>query len=441
MRGFVNFPAKPHQAAVLNDRTRNRCIVFHRRAGKTVLAVFACLEAVMTCTRPMPRVGFISPFLKQSKKLAWDYLANTVAQAPHVFDISKGELTVTFRPNAGKITLYGADNIDAIRGVYFDFVVVDEMADVDPALWDSVLVYCLADRSGRALISGTPRGRMNKLYEFALMGQDAAEPDWSYHCYTAEQTGMLPQGEIDRMKRQVEAGHLNRALYAQEMECSFNAALIGAIYGDEMNRLQAEGRYTSLSFDPSLPVMTAWDLGWADATAVWHIQRRGNQLHVIGYEEFSLTKLPDIIAALKAKPWAANYSEHFGPHDLNVTEYGSGNSRWQIADRLGFTFEVTPNWSKEDGIESVRSLLPMLWINTENGGGRALEVLVNYRFEFDADHRAFKVKPLHDWTSHGADALRMFAVAHDAARFGSGTSGNSRRRGRAGNQLEIQWLR
>src|SRR5262245_38153872 len=122
MRGVINFPAKPHQAAVLNDQTRHRVVVMHRRSGKTVCACFACLHAVMTCKLPMPRVGFISPFLKQSKKLAWDYLVNTVRQAPHVFDVSRGELTITYKPNGGKIELLGADNIDAIRGTFFDFV-------------------------------------------------------------------------------------------------------------------------------------------------------------------------------------------------------------------------------------------------------------------------------------------------------------------------------
>src|SRR5262245_64483209 len=134
MHGAILFRAKPHQKAVLNDQTRHRCVVMHRRAGKTVTAVFALIEALLTCQRPHPRVAFISPFLKQSKKLAWDYLANTVSQAPHVFDISKGELTVNCRLNNGKAMLLGADNIDAIRGIYLDFVVVDEMADVDPNL-------------------------------------------------------------------------------------------------------------------------------------------------------------------------------------------------------------------------------------------------------------------------------------------------------------------
>ena len=435
MHGAILFRAKPHQSAVLNDKTRHRCVVMHRRAGKTVTAVFALIEALLTCERPHPRVAFIRPFLKQSKKLAWDYLANTVSQAPHVFDISKGELTVSCRLNNGKAMLLGADNIDAIRGIYLDFVVVDEMADVDPNLWDSVLVYCLADRMGRALISGTPRGRMNKLYEMFQLG-NSGDPEWSSHIYTVNDTDMIDAGELARLQAQVEAGHLNRALFEQEMHCSFTSSLIGAVYGDEITALTREKRFCPLDFDATLPVITAWDLGWSDATAVIHLQRRGNQMGVICYEEFTLTKLPDILAALKAKPWAANYAEHYGPHDLNVHEYGSGNSRWQIADRLGFSFDVVPNWGKEDGIEAVRALLPHLWINDQPGmgGDRLVDILSNYRMEFDSEHRSFKTKTLHDWTSHGADALRMLAVAFDPNMIEA-----PRRGQRSSDRMQLRW--
>lgn len=437
MHGIINFHAKPHQAAVLNDTTRHRCVVMHRRAGKTVTAVFALIEALLTCPLPHPRVAFISPFLKQSKKLAWDYLANTVAQAPHVFDISKGELTVTCKLNGGKAQLLGADNIDAIRGIYLDFVVVDEMADVDPNLWDSVLVYCLADRQGRALISGTPRGRMNKLYEMFQLGR-SGDDQWSSHLYTVDDTDMIENGELERLRQQVEAGHLNRALFQQEMYCDWTSSLIGAVYGDEITRLTREKRFAPVHFDPTLPVFTAWDLGFADSSAIIHLQRRGNQMCVIHYEEHTLTSLPEILAKLKAHPWAGNYSEHYGPHDLNVTEYGSGNSRWQIADRLGFSFEVVPNWSIEDGIESVRALMPHMWINDQpqSGGDRLVDILSNYRMEFDSDHRTFKVKPLHDWTSHGADALRMLAVAFDPNRLSVATVG---RKSRRSERAQLQW--
>lgn len=440
MHGAIEFNAKPHQARVLNDPTRHRCVVFHRRAGKTVCAVFAMLEALLTCERPHPRVAFISPFLKQSKKLAWDYLTNTVGQAPHVFDINRGDLTVGCRLNNGKAMLLGADNIDALRGVYLDFVVIDELADIDPNLWDSVLVYCLADRQGRALVMGTPRGRQNKLYEFAQLAQ-SGDADWSYHQVTVDDTDMIAQVELDKLQRQVEGGHLSKALYEQELYCSFTSALIGAVYGDEISTLSREGRFAPLDYDATLPVMTAWDLGWADASAIWHLQRRGNQMHVICYEEFTLTSLPEILGELRKKPWGDNYGDHFGPHDLNVTEYGSGNSRWQIADRLGFSFEVVPNWSVEDGIESVRALLPHLWITNKPGmgGERAVDILANYRFEFDSQHRAFKTRTLHDWTSHGADALRMLAVAFDPNRFLKEPARSRGRRRGSGGQLGWQF--
>jgi phage terminase large subunit len=437
MHGIINFPAKAHQAALLNDQTRHRCFVGHRRCGKTVTAVFACIQEALSCPRPFPRIAYLAPYLKQAKKLAWDYLSNTVAQAPRHFEIHRGELTVKFRPNNATISLLGADNIDAIRGQYFDFIVVDEMADIDPGLWDSVLVYCLADRMGRALIMGTPRGRMNKLYDFYELGRSGDDPDWSSHMVRVDQTDMVHPSELERLQRMVAKGLISKSLYLQEMECSFAAALIGAIYGDQMDQLQAADRYTTIEYDASLPVMTSWDLGYADATAVIHWQRRGNQLLVIGYDEFTLTSLTDIIATLKGKPWAVNYSEHYGPHDIAVTEYGSGNSRWEIAQRLGFEFEPSVNWSKEDGIESVRAMLPNVWITNKNGGQRLLECLVSYRYEFDDDRKAYKVTPLHDWTSHACDAVRMFAVAQDPARFLKEASTRGRR-GR-GSSGQLQW--
>ena len=376
----------------------------HRRAGKTVMAVFAGLESMLTCTRPMPRVAYIAPFLKQSKKLAWDYLANAVARSK-LFDINRGELTVTFGPTGAKFMLLGADNIDAIRGIYLDMAIVDELADCDPQLWSAVLRYCLADRQGRALMMGTPRGRMNMLYDLSR----TQDPDWAYFCYPYGTTGMLSEEEVEAIRRDP---NVSDALFAQEMDCSFNAALIGAIYGQEVNRLQAEGRYTSVRYDESLPVVTSWDLGYADATAVVHWQRAGSEYRIISVDEYELTKLPDIIRSVRTKPWAHNYVAHHGPHDLAVTEYGSGKSRFQIAAENGIEFEPTVNWSVEDGIEAVRAILPHVWI-AEPEAERVLECLANYKFAFDADHRAFKTKPLHDWTSHVADSIRMFAVAND----------------------------
>ena len=382
--------------------------MMHRRAGKTVMAIFDGLETQLSCPHPYPRVAYIAPYLKQAKKLAWDYLATT-CNKPRLFDINKSDMEVTFKPNGGKFMLLGADNIDAIRGIYLDKVIVDELADCDPRLWSSVLRPCLADRRGRALMMGTPRGRMNMLYDLSRTPAD--DPDWGYHVFDCTQTDMLPPDEIEAMRRDPQ---VSDAMFQQEMMCSFNAALLGAIYGREMNELQAARRYTTVNFDVSLPVMTSWDLGWADATAIIYWQRVGSEYRVICAEEYTLTKLPDICAAVRAKPWAGNYTAHYGPHDLAVHEYGSGKSRSAIASDAGIEFEPTVNWGVEDGIEAVRAILPHLWISEDNAD-RLLEALCNYRFVFDDTNRTFKTKALHDWTSHIADATRMFAVANDPA--------------------------
>jgi hypothetical protein len=407
IRGRINFQPKRHQLAVMTDPHRHRCAVMHRRAGKTVMAIFDTLQAMLTCERPYPRVAYIAPFLKQAKQLAWDYLATT-CNDPKFFDVNKGDLTVTFLPTGAKFMLLGADDGGVkLRGLYLDAVVVDELADCDPRLWSSVLRPCLADRGGRALMMGTPRGRMNMLYDLSRVAAD--DPDWSYHQYDVTQTGMLSQDEVDAVKRDPA---VPEAMFQQEFLCSFNAALIGAIYGAEMNQLQSDKRYTSVNFDVSLPVMTSWDLGFSDATAIIYWQRVGSELRVICAEEYTLTKLPDICTAVLAKPWAGNYVAHYGPHDLAVREYGSGRSRSQIAADRGIDFEPTVNWSIDDGIEAVRAILPHVWISSDLAE-RLLESLCNYRFVFDSDNRSYKTKALHDWTSHMADAARMFAVAND----------------------------
>jgi len=392
----------------------------HRRAGKTVLALMAGLETVMTCPLPFPRVAYIAPYRNQAKRIMWHYLTHTIAngvRAGH-FDINSQDLSVTFRPNGGMFQLVGGDAPDTLRGQYYDLVICDELADMDPNLWESVITYCLADRRGRALLLGTPRGRMNQLYTL----HNSPDPEISHHTYTVNDTGMIHPDELAAMQRKVAMGLLSEAIFSQEMLCDFNVALLGAVYGKEMNRMQVEGRICPIEYDETYPVETSWDLGFADSTAEVFWQYVGNQIRVIDYEEMTLTKLPDVIKTVMGKPWADNYRAHYGPHDLAVREYGSGQSRFDIAMRAGLQFEYAPNWSVDDGIEAVRSLLPRMAISTQRGCGRLIECLFNYKFAFDDTMRAFKTKPAHDFSSHCADAVRYYAVAKDFALVGVRTS-------------------
>ena len=403
IKGRIKFRPKPHQLAVLSDKKRHRGVVMHRRAGKTVMAIFAGLEAQLSCKLPSPRIGYIAPYLKQAKRLAWDYLASVTNGGGDHFEIHQGDLTTRFVHNDAKFMLLGADNLEAIRGQYFDLIIVDELADCDPRLWHSVIRPALADRKGRAILMGTPKGRMNMLYELSQKEPD--DPEWSFHKYDVTQTKMLDADEVEAARRDMPS-----ALFEQEFMCSFNAALVGAVYGAEMNKLQAEGRLLRIPHDPAFPVTTAWDLGYADATAIWYFQFIGSEVRAIEYEEHTLKSLVEIGALVRGKPYI--YDRHYGPHDLHQHELGSGNSRADILSRLGIEFEPPVNWPVEDGIEAVRAFIPHLFIDSANAQ-MGLECLVNYEYVFDESARAFKTKPRHNWASHGADAIRMIAVAVD----------------------------
>lgn len=370
------------------------------------MAVMDNLQAMINEPLPNPRVCYVAPFLRQAKKLAWDYLVGSVYKQPQLFDVNQSELTVTFKPTNGKFMLLGADNIDSIRGMYFDQACVDELADCDPRLIPQIIRPAVADRKGRMLLMGTPKGRMNMLYTLSQVPPD--DPEWAFYRYAWHETGMIAPEEIQSLKRE-----MSEPLFQQEFECSFNAALIGSVYGKEMGQLQTDRRITKVAYDPSYPVITAWDLGWADATAVWFIQEIGTDIRVIEYKEYNFMKLPDIIKDIQSKPYT--YSNHIGPHDLRVHELGSGRTREDIARDLGVEFHLAPKWPLEDGIEAVRNILQYLVIDQELANHGA-ECLINYQFQFDDSRKSFKTAPLHDWTSHGVDALRMYAVARDDLR-------------------------
>ena len=163
---------RPQQAALHADRTRFKVIVAHRRFGKTVFAILQLLLGAMENGRRAPRYAYVAPFYRQAKAVAWDYLKYYGGQLAGT-RFHEGELRCDL-PNGARISLYGADNPDSLRGLYLDGVVLDEYAQMDPRAWSEVIRPALADRGGWAIFIGTPMGRNSfwRLYE-----QAKAEPD------------------------------------------------------------------------------------------------------------------------------------------------------------------------------------------------------------------------------------------------------------------------
>lgn len=384
-------------------RQRWAIMVTHPRAGKTVAAINDLLDDALACTKPEPRVAYVAPYFAQAKDVAWSYLKHFTSMIPGA-QANEAELRVDL-PNKGRVRLYGADNYDRMRGIYLDAVVLDEYADMDPNAWPEVIRPRLADRLGKATFIGTAHGR-NHFAE--LWDEHCSDPEWFTMMLRASETGLLPDAELADSRKAMSA-----AQYAAEFECSFEATIVGAIYGAEMTAAETEGRVCAVPHMRELTVDTWWDLGVNDATAIWFTQTAGRELHVIDYAEHIGDGLPQIAAALQAKPYL--YGTHTGPHDIKVRELGSGKSRIETAAGLGLSFAVAPGLPVQDGIEAGRSLLSRAWFDRDKTR-RGRDALTNYRRQYDARRKVFSTTPLHDWASDGADAWRTLAVSYAPGR-------------------------
>ena len=350
----------------------------------------------------MPRGGYIAPLYKQAKRISWQYFKNYTRLIPGV-KYNEAELRIDVPPDR-QIQLFGADSPHDLRGGYFDSVVIDEFAHVNPILWGQIIRPSLSDRQGFAMLIGTPFGRSNQFKQFYDRAGNL--PGWFRTRLAWQDTGVIPDEEIAAIRSETEPEE-----FAQEYEVSWSAAIKGAFYGRQMQIAEDDGRITGVPYDSALPVFTSWDLGIRDYTVVLFWQVLGSQVRMIDAEMFTSTGLPDIIAALRKKPYQF-YKRHFAPHDIRVRELGSGQSRYEIAQKLGIEFTICPNHHVHDGITSFRSMIGRCWFDETNCFD-VIEALRVYRTEFDEDKKTFKLSPVHDWSSHPADACRVFAICQD----------------------------
>jgi hypothetical protein len=383
-----------------HDRTKRwACLVAHRRAGKTVAAVNDIIRAAFMYRGPNGLFGYVAPYQNQARRIAWDYFKH-YAQ-PLISDTNEQMMTITLVNNT-KVSLFGADNADAMRGLGFSGVYMDEYGDFKPSVFGNVIRPALSDKQGWAVFAGTPKGKNQfwDIYETARRIPD----EWFVLRLPASDSGLLPQSELNAAKAQ-----LSEDQYLQEYECSFEAAILGAFFGTEMR--QAEPRINErVVFEPGYPVHTAWDLGYRDDTAIWWYQVVGGEVRVIDFYAVSGADIRAIAEVVVNKGY--QYGKHHLPHDARAKSLQTGRSIVeQLADHLGINhLSVVPNIGLQDGIQAIRQMLPRTWFNSVKCGD-GIEALRQYQREYDEDKKAFRASPRHDWTSHPADAFRMLAVA------------------------------
>jgi hypothetical protein len=392
-----------------NRQKRWACVVSHRRAGKTVAAVNDLIKRALTEGKKDARYAYVAPQLSQAKDIAWGYIKQFTGVLPGVV-YNESELWCQL-PGGNRIRLYGTDNADRLRGLYMDGVIMDEYAQHDPGVFDLIIRPQLADRKGWAVFMGTPAGH-NKFYEVyqkslgiweAEDGSKFNNADWFSMLLKASQSGIVEIGELEAARRE-----MSEDAYNQEFECSFEAAIKGAIFAKEMATIQAEGRICSVPYDRGSEVWTAWDLGIGDATAIWFAQQVGREVRIIDFYQNSGVAIDHYVRVLKDKPY--NYARHLLPHDADKTELGTGMSIVEQLKSMGVrNTRVVPKLTVSEGIEQARKFLGKCYFDAKKTytGTEALKI---YRYLYNDQLGVMSKKAVHDWSSHPADAFRYLSI-------------------------------
>ena len=444
IRELTGYQPREFQAHLEASERRFNVEVLHRRAGKTVGKINKLIERAVDCPFPDGRYAYGAPTYGQAEDITWHYLEMYASKIPGARE-EKGKLAYWLPTRLGskaRIRLYGLDSPkQRMRGLYLDGAVLDEFPWIPPSAWNQQIRPMLmdenrrgVDRFGRANqwcdFIFTPFGRnhaytMHRNAKLWMEGKavtirdplsDTEEAvyshDWFTYVLKASESSILSADELAAAR--VEMGP---SKYDQEMECSFDAAVEGAIFARALEECRAQGRIGPVPWNKLLPVSTAWDLGWDDATAIWFFQQMGDAVRFIDYYEATGASLDHYADVMAAKGY--RYGYNLLPHDVEVHELGSGKSRRQILSELGVRVTTVPQYKpKQDGIPAAQALIARASFDAERCAD-GLDRLALYRREFDEKNQIFRENPAHDWASHGASALMQCAMGIRSARAGA----------------------
>ena len=401
---FLPFRPRQWQRPLIDDQARDIVAVVHRRAGKTAGLMWRGLRRALTIDRqyPPPRVIHTLPYQVQWDRTGlWDELARA-ARGIRGARILKSDMRVLL-PNGGVYQAGGMDRPDSWRGGYADEIIIDEYDDTSAEGQVTAILPLLADHNGTLVRSGTPKGlgQLKAAYDRAR-----DDPAASVYLLRHQDTGILDADVIDRMR-----ASMSEEEFAQEYECSFDAPHSGAFWAHQIRAAEVEGRICAVNYDPAVPVYTAWDIGHHDDTAIWWYQIVGLEIHVIDYWGAS-GSTPEYVAEL-VNSRGYRYARHYLPHDGRAKTFASGGRSVleQLAALMGGIgqFQIVPDIGVQDGIQAVRTMLPSCFFD-EEFTRLGVNALRKYRRKYNSDTAAYMLTPLHDWSSHAADAFRMMAV-------------------------------
>jgi len=359
------------------------------------------------------------PEYAQARKAIWDSVnphtgRRRIDEAfPH--ELRKAtreqEMMILFK-NGSTWQVVGSDNYNGLMGTSPAGMTNSEYALGDPSAW-AYFSPILMENNGWSLFISTPRGKNH----FHAMAQSAKkDQDWFYQELTADDTSVFTKVQLESELRRLidlHGAEYGRSLWLQEYFCSFEAAVVGSIWGDCVETMEREGRIAALNIEHEYPVHTAWDLGFTDDTAIFWFQTVFGELHVVDHYSASGKDIEHYASVLKARARERGftYGTHWLPHDARPrTIAGGGKSiMQQLMEQNVGRCAIAPRLDKMEGIQAARATFKITHMDA-NRCEKAIENLRSYRRVWDDEKRIFSNQPLHDHTSHDADAFRYMSL-------------------------------
>lgn len=411
-----NWAPRPYQLPLwdyMANGGKRAVIRWHRRGGKDDVSLH------ITCRQALMRIGnywYMLPEKEHARLAIWN------AINPHT---GKRRIDEAFPPeirrrmndqqmlieliNGATFQIVGSDNFNSLVGSPPIGLVFSEYALANPSAWD-YLRPMLLENGGWVIFNSTVRGT-NHFWQLGELAQ--SEDKWFFQQIDANQSGVFTTEQLESEKREMCKLHgedEGLAIFRQEYFNDPNASIPGAYYGRLMMNASDEGRITSLPYEPTSPVITAWDIGINDDNVIWFFQIIGRELHAIDYYSANNQGMPHYVQIILNKPYT--YFEHLLPHDAVQREKGTGKSLNDTLRDLGLhrtkVIPRTPTIQKQ--IDDVRNLLPKVWFDKARCS-IGIDCLKSYHRDWDDTKKCYKDSPVHDWASHGASAFATFAQA------------------------------
>ena len=405
----------------LEQGGKRAVIVAHRRWGKDDIALH------YTATQMVQKPGnywHMLPKYEQARKVIWDAVNPSTGKKrideafpPEIRSRTSSQQMLIETITGSVWQLVGSDNYDQYVGSPPIGIVFSEWSLANPMAWAFVSPILEANGGWAAFIY-TSRGNNHG----RTMYDHACKTDgWHASKIPATDTPVFGSDQLNRIKAElisIYGFELGSAMYNQEYLCSWEGAILGSYFSRQMSDARDEGRISSVPHSPGQEVDTFWDLGVDDSMSIWFMQRVGKSYHFIDYYEASGYGLEHYAKLLKEKPYL--YGNHYMPHDANQREMSSSEiarSRKEVAEGLGIRpIIVTSRVRNIDTliqvhIPAMRNIIPSCWFDSEKCK-QGIACLENYSADYDESKKVIASRPKHDWSSHGSDAFRTFAVGY-----------------------------